>query len=858
MGRHVVDDMMNHSSFGSTLIVMILLVGALAFALPNIFLVSPFANASSPPSGLCTNVLNPAGSMNPYPVATGPDGYETVSVFLCPDMGMGVWNATATTVWFGDISIAAYIFPPDTYTNSSALWSSGSAASASLTLASGFTYYMWGGAQGDNRITQTYTKDINGDYTSVGHSATDSNSISSAVNAGGAVIAGVGLENSGDTSLSPSITTAQFVATGNSPPDSNLTMLFSVADTGSYGVVILTGGYYPLYHDYMVQVSGTINTSSTTTTSSTTSSTTTPGFTISVAMTPYFIDNSLWVNGSVVTYLEHQAFQSDKYYNLTALPYLAGTEQYFQYWTITNSSGTSMISVLSEYVFKFTDTTATAYIAVYANTPPVTTTTTVSCASPDAVGTQSECDVYVTGYTGSITGETVTLGSSGSGTWYPADHCNLYNFGSYSACGIFYTPSTTTGSPHVITATYPGDSFNNGSFGTSDITINEATTTTSTSTTMTTTSGSAGPLRLDGSGECDTGVTPASSCVLRLTTTYGPDLLIVLEEIISNSIIAQGSCSSYCPSSPMASGITFNLRASPLTYYWNKSGDFAEYYSVLTAPGPIVITCNLTGVHGFGCIAFAVYGTSGVSFATPAPSPFYTPTSGIGYCSGAWDYSFFPGTASCKLTTTGDEFVYGFGQSGSDSGGTPTITPAPGFASIQNTSVYWYWSTGGTTLPCPNYCAKGEAEYEIISSAGVNDIIFNMSSGYGEGYGHLGEQVLGDAIILNPTPTIIVTQVVACNFFQLQCWVYPIIWLGMFEGFFVAIAIGFDTSEKAFMYLILSGATVGSLIGVVMGIMTPMVPILLIVANIAYSLNLGDRIFNMASRRVSGEQKSKT
>ena len=96
---------------------------------------------------------------------------------------------------------------------------------------------------------------------------------------------------------------------------------------------------------------------------------------------------------------------------------------------------------------------------------------------------------------------------------------------------------------------------------------------------------------------------------------------------------------------------------------------------------------------------------------------------------------------------------------------------------------------------------------------------------------------------------VTVYVVVACNFFQLQCWLYPLFFMGMYSAFFIGVGLGLEVSEKGFIYLIFSGLTMASIIEVQMGIMTPLLPIILIVLVVAYSFNLGDRIFNRVAGR---------
>lgn len=97
-----------------------------------------------------------------------------------------------------------------------------------------------------------------------------------------------------------------------------------------------------------------------------------------------------------------------------------------------------------------------------------------------------------------------------------------------------------------------------------------------------------------------------------------------------------------------------------------------------------------------------------------------------------------------------------------------------------------------------------------------------------------------------------VTVVTACNFFQLQCWMYPMFFMGTYLGFFIGLAAAAEVSEKAFLYLLLSGATIASLIEVDMGIMTAMIPVILITLNIVYSFRLDQRIINAVTSGKGG------
>ena len=93
------------------------------------------------------------------------------------------------------------------------------------------------------------------------------------------------------------------------------------------------------------------------------------------------------------------------------------------------------------------------------------------------------------------------------------------------------------------------------------------------------------------------------------------------------------------------------------------------------------------------------------------------------------------------------------------------------------------------------------------------------------------------------------TLTIACNFFQFQCWAIPLMYLGMIDGFFLGVAGAFRVSEKSAMYLIIAGLTWGSLVEISLGIMTPMLPVILIAMNVAYSFRLDKVVTQLVAQR---------
>lgn len=93
------------------------------------------------------------------------------------------------------------------------------------------------------------------------------------------------------------------------------------------------------------------------------------------------------------------------------------------------------------------------------------------------------------------------------------------------------------------------------------------------------------------------------------------------------------------------------------------------------------------------------------------------------------------------------------------------------------------------------------------------------------------------------------TLITACNFFQFQCWAIPLMYLGMIDGFFIGVAGAFRVTEKSALYLVIAGLTWGSLVEISLGIMTPMLPIMLIAMNVAYSFRLDKVVTQLVTNR---------
>jgi hypothetical protein len=86
-----------------------------------------------------------------------------------------------------------------------------------------------------------------------------------------------------------------------------------------------------------------------------------------------------------------------------------------------------------------------------------------------------------------------------------------------------------------------------------------------------------------------------------------------------------------------------------------------------------------------------------------------------------------------------------------------------------------------------------------------------------------------------------VTATVPCTFNQLQCWWYPMLFMLAFSGVFLMVAGVSKTPPKQAMFLFLCGLSFGSVVAVIFGLLTIIVPLALLVLNVLYVVRFRGR-----------------
>ena len=92
--------------------------------------------------------------------------------------------------------------------------------------------------------------------------------------------------------------------------------------------------------------------------------------------------------------------------------------------------------------------------------------------------------------------------------------------------------------------------------------------------------------------------------------------------------------------------------------------------------------------------------------------------------------------------------------------------------------------------------------------------------------------IIGDVLTANP---LVSTLVIPCNFFQVQCWMYPLLMMSLVGGLMFAAVEPSRPSKEAITYILLASFTFTSAVEVLMGLLPITMPLLLTVIMVVYA-----------------------
>ncbi len=354
--------------------------------------------------------------------------------------------------------------------------------------------------------------------------------------------------------------------------------------------------------------------------------------------------------------------------------------------TFTPSSTTgSPVTITASYGGdgNYATNSGTGSLTVSKATPGVTVSFSVN---PVNVGSATTVTATVTGAGGVTPTGTVTF-SGGTGTYSPSNgQATLSGSGGTATCQVTFTPSSTTGSPVTITASYGGDGNYATNSGTGSLTVSKA-------TPGVTVSFSVNPVKV-GSATTVTatvtgagGVTPTGTVTFSGGTgTYSPSNG---QATLSGSGGTATCQVTFTPSSTTGSPVTITASYGGDGNYATNSGTGS--LTVKATPGVTVsFSVNPVNVGSATTVTATVTGAGGVTptgtVTFSGGTGTYSPSNGQATLSGSG------GTATCQVTftpssTTGSPVTitasYGGDGNYATNSGTGSLTVNPHIALVQ-------------------------------------------------------------------------------------------------------------------------------------------------------------------------------
>jgi hypothetical protein len=166
-----------------------------------------------------------------------------------------------------------------------------------------------------------------------------------------------------------------------------------------------------------------------------------------------------------------------------------------------------------------------------------------------------------------------------------------------------------------------------------------------------------------------------------------------------------------------------------------------------------------------------------------------------------------PGVCGTITTTTSNEF---------SAGNSIAVAALAGWG-LANAGA------GTGFIPNPNPCSTMATCMEYSTSI-ASPTSYPMTCGSCSG-SNIVAAALAGAIFAPATPAVIV--VVPCTAFQLQCWLYPMFFFGVYMILIVGIARAADVPSRDMVGHLLEAFSIASLIGVIFGIINIMFPLMI-------------------------------
>lgn len=137
-------------------------------------------------------------------------------------------------------------------------------------------------------------------------------------------------------------------------------------------------------------------------------------------------------------------------------------------------------------------------------------------------------------------------------------------------------------------------------------------------------------------------------------------------------------------------------------------------------------------------------------------------------------------------------------------------------------------TTNGGVSSCPIYGGCGEISYYAFNIGGSYPSSITATPG-----SDLHSQIL-DVLMFQSPSSPPSTVIVPPSIYSLNYWLYPILFLGLYDGFFLGEGLVAKVSTKGLTYLLIGGFVIGSFLAIIMGMIDYELPIISLIGFFIY------------------------
>jgi hypothetical protein len=251
------------------------------------------------------------------------------------------------------------------------------------------------------------------------------------------------------------------------------------------------------------------------------------------------------------------------------------------------------------------------------------------------------------------------------------------------------------------------------------------------------------------------------------------------------------------------------------------------FYTNATSSGVLNITAKSpTGLHG----VITINGMTSIVFSAALS---YTHQSGTGDGSGSHPTTLLIGPMSSQAFTANEIGVLVSGAANCGDGGAANQGSAGSYTMSQAGAAFELWGGYGVY----NRASSWQTDVYIFNSSSSST--FGVTAHWSSNCSPPSTNGYTDITFFNAiAPPVSVTVIVPCTWYQEQCWVYPLFFMGLFSTFWIALAAAARVSTRGMTYVLMSSFTYGTIIEIMMGMIGSQLLVLIMVADVLYAVGL--------------------